>query len=166
MIVVAMPSRLCQMFSKLTVCNRCCIQAGICTCLIQCDRIKACEHSDIRKDRCIILTVTVTVRADILYQCDMEMRTVVTDCLCIFCHFTVEKLICTVIWIVYRIKTAGSDTASASFAFIIINNGFFVRIRDSITSAFFGTAFAATAQRRPCCTAPRCPRQAQRAPAG
>ena len=72
------------------------------------------------------------------------MRTVVTDCLCIFCHFTVEKLICTVIWIVYRIKTAGSDTASASFAFILIDHCFFVDICNRITATFFCTAAAAT----------------------
>ena len=84
------------------------------------------------------------------------MRTVVTDCLCIFCHFTVEKLICTVIWIVYRIKTAGSDTASASFAFIIINNCFFIYISDRIASTFFCTAAAATTDFRIDCRFSAC----------
>ena len=67
-----------------------------------------------------------------------------TDCLCIFCHFTIQKFICTIVRIVYRIKTAGSDTASASFAFIIINDCFFIYIGDRITSALFCTAAAAT----------------------
>ena len=49
-VMVTVPSRLCQMLSKLTVGDRCCLQAGICTGLIQCNRVKACEHSDIRKD--------------------------------------------------------------------------------------------------------------------
>ena len=146
MIVMMMPVGLCQMFSKLTVCNRCCIQAGICTCLIQCDRIKACEHSDIRKDRCIILTVTITVWTDILNQCDMEMRASMTDCLCIFCHLTVKKFVCTAVWIVYCIKTAGSDTTATAFTFIIINDCFFIRICNRITSALFRTATASAAE--------------------
>lgn len=82
-VMMTVPSRLCQMLSKLAVGDRCCLQAGICTSLIQCNRVKACEHSDIRKDRRIIFTMAVTVRADILYQCNMEMGTSVTDSLCI-----------------------------------------------------------------------------------
>ena len=69
-----------------------------------------------------------------------------TDSLCIFCHLAVQKLVSAVIRIVDCVKAAGSNTTATAFAFIIINNGFFIRIRDSITSAFFGTAFAATAQ--------------------
>ena len=144
MVMVTMPSRLCQMFSELTVCNRCCFQAGICTCLIQCNRVKTCKHSYIRKNWCIILSMAVAVRADILNQCNMEMRTSMTDCLCIFCHLTVKKFVCTAVWIVYCVKTAGSDTTAAAFAFIIIDHCFFVYICNRITAAFFCTATAAT----------------------
>ena len=144
MIVMTMPSRFCQMFSELAVLDRCCFEAGICTCLIQSDRIEACKHSDIRKERCIVLSMTVTVRADILNQRDMEMWASVTDCLCIFCHLAVKKFICTAVRIVYSIKTAGSDTASTALAFIIIDHGFFVYISNCVTSAFFCTAAAAT----------------------
>ena len=122
MIMMTVPSRLCQMLSKLAVGDRCCLQAGICTGLIQCNRVKACEHSDIRKDRRIIFTMAVTVRADILYQRNMEMGTSVTDSLCILCHLAIKKLVCTAIRIVYGIIAAGPDTAATAFAFIIINN--------------------------------------------
>ena len=146
MIVMAMPSRFCQMFSKLAVLDRCCFETGICTCLIQCNRVKACKHSDIRKNRCIVFSMTVAVRTDILNQCNMEMWPAMTDCLCIFCHLTIKKFICTVVRIVYRVKTAGSYAASTAFTFIIINYGFFVYISNRSTSAFFRTAMAASTE--------------------
>ena len=85
MVVVAVPSFFCQMFSELAVCNRCCLQTGICTRLIQRYRVETCKHSDIRKNRCVVFSMAVTVWADILYQCNMEMWTAMTDSLCI-CH--------------------------------------------------------------------------------
>ena len=91
MIVVADPAGFCQIFAELAVGDRSCLQAGISTGLIQRDRVKACEHSDIRQDRRVIFTVTVTVRADVLNQRDMEARTVVTDSLCIFCHLAMPE---------------------------------------------------------------------------
>ncbi len=98
------------------------------------------QHSYIRKNWCIILSMAVAVRADILNQCNMEMRTAMTDCLCIFCHLTVKEFVCTAVWIVYCIKTAGADTTAAAFAFIIIDHCFFVYICNRITAAFFCTA--------------------------
>lgn len=68
MIVMMMPVRLCQMFSKLAVCDRSRLQAGIRSRLIQCYRVKACKHTDIRQDRRIIFAMTVAVGADILHQ--------------------------------------------------------------------------------------------------
>jgi len=88
--------------------------------------------------------MAVTVRADILYQRDMETRTSMTDSLCILSHFPVEKLVCTAVWIINRIKTAGTDAAAASFAFVIVNDCFFIHIGNCIASAFFCTAVAAT----------------------
>ena len=144
MIVVAMPSRLCKVLAKLTVFDRSCLQAGIGTRLVKGNRVETCKHSDIRQDRCIVLTMAVTVRADILYQRNMEARTSMTDSLCILSHFPVEKLVCTAVWIVNRIKTAGTDAAAASFAFVIVNDCFFIHIGNCIASAFFCTAVAAT----------------------
>ena len=141
-----MPVRFCQVFSKLAVLDRSCFQTGICAGLVQSNRVKACKHSDIRKDWCIIFAMAVTVRADILNKRYMEMRTAMTDCLCIFCHLTVEKFICTAVWIVYGIKTAGSDTTAAAFTFIIINDCFFIWICNRITSALFRAATASAAE--------------------
>ena len=132
------------MLAKLTVFDRSCLQAGIGTRLVKGNRVEACKHSDIRQDRCIVLTMAVTVRADILYQRNMEARTSMTDSLCILRHFPVEKLVCTAVWIVNRIKTAGTDAATASFAFVIVNDCFFIHIGNCIASAFFCTAVAAT----------------------
>ena len=67
-----------------------------------------------------------------------------TDSLCILSHFPVEKLVCTAVWIINRIKTAGTDAAAASFAFVIVNDCFFIHIGNCIASAFFCTAVAAT----------------------
>ena len=143
-VVVTVPSWFCQMFSKLAVGHRCSFQAGICTCLIQCNRVKTCKHSDIRKNCCVIFSMAVTVRADILYQRYMETWTSMTDSLCIFCHFAVQKLIGTVVGIVDSIKATGTDTTSATFTFIIIDHCFFVYISKGITAAFFCTTLAST----------------------
>ena len=69
-----------------------------------------------------------------------------TDCLCILCHLTAEKLIGIAVRVVNCIKTAGTDTTAAALAFIIINDRFFLRICNSVTSAFLCTAFAAAAK--------------------
>ena len=76
----------------------------------------------------------------------MEAWTSVTDCLCILCHFAAKKLIGIAVWIVDGIKAAGTDAAAAALTFIIIDNSFFLRICNCVTSAFLGTAFTATAQ--------------------
>ena len=69
-----------------------------------------------------------------------------TDCLGIFCHLPIQKLICAAVGVIYGIKAAGSDTAAAAFTFIIINDCFFIHISDRIASAFFCTTTAATAE--------------------
>ena len=66
------------------------------------------------------------------------------DCLCILCHFTAKKLVGIAVRIMNGVKTAGTNTAAAAFAFIIINDCFFLRICDRITSAFFRTTLAAS----------------------
>ena len=67
-----------------------------------------------------------------------------TDSLCIFSHFTVKKFIGTAVWIIYRVKTAGSDASSAAFTLIVINHCFFIDICNRITAAFLCAAVAAT----------------------
>ena len=47
---------------NMAVRQRCRAKTDICARLIQCQRIKRGKHTDIRKDRCIILRMTVTVR--------------------------------------------------------------------------------------------------------
>ena len=128
MVVVAVPFRICEVLTELAVGDRSRIQTGIRAGLVKSDRIEACEHSDIRKDRGIIFTVAVTVRTDILNQCYMEVWTAMTDSLCILCHLAVKKLVCTAVRIVYGIIAAGPDTAATAFAFIVIDNCFLVYI--------------------------------------
>ena len=115
MVVVAVPFRICEVLTELAVGDRSRIQTGIRAGLVKSDRIEACEHSDIRKDRGIVLAMAVTVGADILHQCNMEMRTAMTDSLCILCHLTIQKFVCAAVWIVYSIKTTCSDTTAAAF---------------------------------------------------
>ena len=86
----------------------------------------------------------------------MEARTSIADSLRILRHFPVEKLVCTAVWIVNRIKTAGTDAAAAAFAFIIVNDCFFIYIRNRIASAFFCTAAAATTDFRIDCRFSAC----------
>ena len=143
---MAMPVRLCKVFTKLAVLDWCRFQTGICAGLIQSNRVKACEHSDIRKDRCVILSMAVAVRTDILNQCYMEVWTAMTDSLCILCHLTIQKFVCAAVWIVYSIKTTCSDTTAAAFTFVIIDDCFFVWICNRVTSAFLCTTTAATAK--------------------
>ena len=89
MIMVAVPSRLGEMFPELAIGDWSCLQTGIRAGLVQSHRIEAREHSDIRKDRGIIFAVAVTVRADILHKGNMEARAVITDSLRVLCHLAV-----------------------------------------------------------------------------
>ena len=145
-VVVAMPFRFRKVVTKLTVADWLSCKTCVYTSLVKGNGVKACEHSDIRKDRSVVFTVAVTVRADVLNQGNMEAWTSVTDCLCILCHLAAKKLIGIAVWIVDSIKAAGTDAAAAALTFIIIDNSFFLRICNSVTSAFLGTAFTATAQ--------------------
>ncbi len=58
--------------------------AGVHTCLVKSHRIEACEHSDIRQDRHVILSVAVTVRRNVDHQIDVEVRATVYDRLGVF----------------------------------------------------------------------------------
>ena len=66
----------------------------------------------------------------------MEARTVMTDCLCIFCHFSVQKLIGITVRIINCIIITCTDTASAAFALIVIDHCLLILICNGITSAF------------------------------
>ena len=66
------------------------------------------------------------------------------DSLRILRHFPVKKLVCTAVWIINRIKAAGTDAAATAFTFIIVNDCFLIHIGNRVTSAFFCTAVAAT----------------------
>ena len=141
-----MPSLFGQMLAKLTVLNRLSAQAGVCTCLVQRNRIKACEHSDIRQDRRVILSVAVTVRAYILHQRNVKTRAAMTDCLRILRHLTVEQFIGAAVRIIDRIKAACADTAAAALALIIIDHSLPIHKCKCVASALLRTAAASAAE--------------------
>ena len=62
MIVVMMPALLSKVISQLAITNRLSLLAKISACLVESNRIEGSEHSYIRKNRCIILSVAVTIR--------------------------------------------------------------------------------------------------------
>ena len=61
-------------------------QTSIYTSLIQCQRVIGCKHTQVGQDRNVITCMTVTVRRNIHNQRDMEMRSAVYNCFCIFCQ--------------------------------------------------------------------------------
>src|SRR3712207_6526498 len=90
-IMMMLKCRICQMFSQLAVPNRICFLTEIDTSLIQCNRIKRSQHSKIRKNRRIILTMAIAVRRNICDQADMETRASVYNSLRIFCNLTSQN---------------------------------------------------------------------------
>ena len=69
-----------------------------------------------------------------------------TDCLCIFCHFSVQKLIGITVRIINCIIITCTDTASAAFALIVIDHCLLILICNGITSAFLCAAAASSAK--------------------
>ena len=57
-----------------------------------------------------------------------------------------KKLVGIVVRVVDSIKAAGTDTAAATFALVIIDDGFLIYICNSIASALLRTASAAAAE--------------------
>ena len=144
---MVVPVRIRQMISQLAVGDRSCLQTEICAGLVQRYRIERGKHTDIRKDRCVILTVAVTVRRYIHDQTDVEGRPAMADCVRILRDLAAEDLICQAIDIGDRVKCASSDAASAAFADIGIDICFAVfSIKDRIAAALFCAASAAAAQ--------------------
>ena len=102
-----------------------CVHAG----LIQRNRVEACEHSDIRKDRHIVFTVAVAVRGNVDHQIDMEIRAPIQNRLGILGDFHIKFLHRGRILVVDGIKIAGSEATAASDTSAVVNGGTTVFIK-------------------------------------
>ena len=74
--------------SELAVAYRLSLLAKINACLVKSDRIKRCEHTDVRKDGRIVFSVTVTVRRYISDEADVETGSAADNRSSIFCHLS------------------------------------------------------------------------------
>ena len=148
MIMMIAKSLFCHGIRQLAVRQRCLLQAGIHTGLIQRQGIKGCKHTDIGQNRSIVFAVAVTVRRHIHYQRDMEIRSAVHDSLRIFCHAAVKIFRCRIIAAVDRIKIAGTNAASAAQTLLMINVHLMcgLIIYQSIIGTFLHAALTAPAQ--------------------
>ena len=80
-VVIVVPVRLRKVVAELTVADRRRLQACVNASLVERDRIEGGKHSDVRKNRSVILRVAVAVRRYIGDQADVEGRAAITDCL-------------------------------------------------------------------------------------
>lgn len=72
--------------TELAVAYRLSLLAKINACLVKSDRIERCEHSDVRKDRCVVLAVAVAVGRYVGNEADMEARSSADDGCRVFSH--------------------------------------------------------------------------------
>ena len=145
--MVAVPAGLGQIVAQLAVGQRGGVQAGICTGLIQCHRVKGGKHADIRQDGGIVLAVAVAVGADVLHQTDVEAGAACADGGGILGHLAVQHLVGAVVLRVDGVKVAGTDAAAAALALCLINDGLVVLVvGDGVRAALLGAAVAAAAQ--------------------
>ena len=110
-----------QIMTKHTLLDRSHPVAQIRTRLIQSDRIKRCQHSDIRDDRDIVFRVAVTVRRDITDQRNMEARAILTYRIRILCHLVIEHRHRIIIVRSDRILRADSQATSATDTLVMID---------------------------------------------
>ena len=107
-------------------------------------RIEACEHSDIRQDRHVILSVAVTVRRNVDHQIDVEVRASVYDRLGVFGDLHVKLFYCGRVLIEDGVEIAGAKAASASDTLLMGDRRMTVLIkRDGSMSTVFGTSLTA-----------------------
>lgn len=118
--------------------------AGVHTCLVKSHWIEACEHSDIRQDRHVILSVAVTVRRNVDHQIDVEVRASVYDRLGVFGDLHVKLFYCGRVLIEDGVEIAGAKAASASDTLPMGDRRMTVLIkRDGSMSTVFGTSLTA-----------------------
>lgn len=89
--------------------------------LIECHRIKTCKHPDIREDRNVIFSVTVTVRRDVDDKIDVEVRAAVQNCFGVFGNFHIQLFDSGRVFVVDGVKVAGPKAAPASYTFCVVN---------------------------------------------
>ena len=73
-VAVIVEVRICHVVAELAVADGSRLLAKVYAGLIECHRIKRSKHSDIGKDRRIILAMAVTVRRYVSNEADMESR--------------------------------------------------------------------------------------------
>ena len=92
------------------------IVAGVGTGLIQCHRVKACEHAHIRNDGRIVFIVAVAVGRNVDHQADMEIRPVLHHRFCILGHAAVQLVVGIVVLILNGVEVAVCKAAPAAHA--------------------------------------------------
>ena len=145
--MVAVPAGLGQIAAQLAVGQRGGVQAGICTGLIQCHRVKGGKHADIRQDGGIVLAVAVAVGADVLHQCHMEAGAVVADRSGVLGHLPVQLLVGAFVGGIHGVKAAGTDAAAAALALVVVDDSLVLLVvGNGVGAALLGAAVAAPAQ--------------------
>jgi len=135
------------MISQLAVLHRDRLKAQIGAGLVQGNRVKGSQHTDIRQNSRIIFVVTVTIRGNIHDQADMEAGPAITEGMRIFRHLAAELFVRTVTPVEDGVKGAGSDAAPAALTQILINERFPVRtVGNGIAAAFLRATTAPAAK--------------------
>ncbi len=136
------PVRLGQIVSQLGIWYWGCLLAQVYASLIQGNRVKGSCHADIWQDSGIILAMAIAVWRNIHHQVNMEARPVLHHSLGVLCHFLVQKIPCIPLLVADSIKAAGTNTAAAALADILVNNSLVVHIGDGIRATLLGTTAA------------------------
>ena len=105
-------------------------------------RIERCKHSDVRKDRRIVLAVAVTIRRYICYKADVEIRSVADYRSSVFCHLSSEHRCCIPVIVFDGVKSTRAYAAAAAFALFRIDPCFAILVDKRVRTAFLSTSSA------------------------
>lgn len=100
------------------------------------------QHPDVRKNRGVILRMTVAIRRDIGYEADVEARSAVAYRLGIFSHLSAELLVGVPVHVLYGVEWTGAYAAAAAFAEFRIDVSLAGVVGNGVRAAFPGAALA------------------------
>ena len=100
------------------------LHANVNTCAVERTRIRGCEHTDVGKDRGIVLRMAVTVGRNVNDQRNVEARSSVYHGFRIFSHAAIQYFVGVIVFETDGIEIASAETSAATDALFRVDRHF------------------------------------------
>ena len=120
---------------KLASGQRLLLHASIHACAVERKRIRRSEHTNVRKNRCIVLRMAIAIGRNVNDQRNVEARSSVHHGFRIFSHAAIQHLVRVIVFEANGIEIASAETSAATNAFFGIDRhflGFFVENKSAV----------------------------------